>query len=57
MSFQSRENEWEGYLSCAFSGRNLFPPAAQSSPRSSYWSELAGSAPVSGPLEKGKSPL
>ena len=57
VSFQSRERELEGYLSSALSGRNLFPPAAPSSLRSRYWSELGGSALVSGLLEKGKSPL
>lgn len=57
VSFQSQESEWEGYLSCAFSGRNLFPPAELSLLHSSYQSELAGSALVSGPLQKGRSPL
>lgn len=57
VSFQSWESEWEGHLSYAFSGRKLLPPAAPSSPHSSSWSELAGSALVSRPPEKGESPL
>lgn len=57
VSFQSRERELEEYLSSVLSGRNLFPPAASSSPCSRYRPGLAGSAPVSRPPEKGKSPL